>query len=88
MKLYFKRKYRTFYYTLSYSKFKYGLTVHVQAGIINLNQIQSSKIQLLKVPLSQKLRYSVDKLNDKYDLMFKIVKQENFHLLFEYLVNI
>ena len=68
-----KENIRTLYYTLIYSRIKYGLTVYGQAGITKLNKIQFLQNQLLKVLSNKKIDIPLTNyiMNLKY-LKFRI----------------
>ena len=55
-----KENIKTLYYTLVYSRIKYGLSVYGHAGVTKLNKIQFLQNQLLKVLSNKKFRHSTD----------------------------
>ena len=57
---------KTLYYTLVYSRIKYGLSVYGQAGKTKLHKIQVLQNKLMKVLSSKKFRYSTDMLHNEF----------------------
>merc|ERR1711888_484446 len=53
---------KTIYYTLIYSRIKYGITLYGQAGSTKLKRVQTLQNQLLKVLLGKKFRFPTDDL--------------------------
>ena len=64
-----KQNIKTLYYTLIYSRIKYGLAVYGHAGTTMLNKIQFLQNQLLKVLSNKKNRFSTDKLHNEFDIL-------------------
>ena len=60
---------KTLYYTLVYTRIKYGLAVYGHAGVTKLNKIQFLQNQLLKVLSSKKFRFSTDKLHNEFEIL-------------------
>ena len=69
---------KTIYYTLIYSRIKYGITVFGQACDSKLKRIQTLQNQLLKVLSGKNYRFSTDMLHNEFELLKikDIVKQE------------
>ena len=84
-----KENIKTLYYTLIYSRIKYGLAVYGQAGITKLNKIQFLQNQLLKVLSSKKFRYSTDKLHNEFEILKvkDMVNQEILTFVHNYFSN-
>ena len=84
-----KENMKTLYYTLIYSRIKYGLIVYGQAGITKLNKIQTLQNRLLKVLSSKKFRYSTDRLHSDFEILKvnDMVKQEVLTFVFNYFNN-
>ena len=84
-----KENIKTLYYTLIYSRIKYGLAVYGQAGSTKLNKIQFLQNQLLKVLSSKKFRYSTDKLHNEFEILKvnDMMNQEILTFVFKYLAN-
>ena len=80
---------KTLYYTLIYSKIKYGLIVYGMAGTTKLNKIQFLQNQLLKVLSSKKFRHSTDKLHNEFEILKvqDIINQEILTFVFKYFAN-
>ena len=80
---------KTLYYTLIYSKIKYGLTVYGMADTTKLNKIQYLQNQLLKVLSSKKFRYSTDKLHNDFEILKvqDMINQEILTFVFKYFAN-
>ena len=80
---------KTLYYTLIYSKIKYGLIVYGMAGTTKLNKIQFLQNQLLKVLSSKKFRHSTDKLHNEFEILKvqDMVNQEILTFAFKYFAN-
>ena len=64
-----KENVRTIYYTLIYSRIKYGITLFGHAGTSKLKKIQTLQNQLLKVLLRKDYRFSTNKLHNSMDLL-------------------
>ena len=84
-----KENIKTLYYTLIYSRIKYGLIVYGQASITKLNKIQTLQNRLLKILSSKKFRYSTDRLHDEFEILKvkDMVKQEVLTFVFNYFNN-
>ena len=84
-----KEHIKTLYYTLIYSRIKYGLAVYGLAGSTKLNRIQFLQNQLLKVLSCKKFRFSTDKLHNEFDLLKvqDMVNQEILTFVHNYLSN-
>ena len=84
-----KEHIKTLYYTLIYSRIKYGLAVYGLAGSTKLNRIQFLQNQLLKVLSCKKFRYSTDKLHNEFDLLKvqDMVNQEILTFVHNYISN-
>ena len=84
-----KENIKTLYYTLIYSRIKYGLTVYGLAGITKLNKIQFLQNQLLKVLSSKKIRYSTDRLHNEFEILKveDMVNQEILTFVYNYFAN-
>ena len=80
---------KTLYYTLIYSRIKYGLAVYGQAGITKINKIQFLQNQLVKVLSSKKIRYSTDKLHNYFEILKvqDITSQDILTFVFKFLSN-
>ena len=80
---------KTLYYTLIYSRIKYGLIVYGQAGITKLNKIQTLQNRLLKVLSSKKFQYSTDKLHNEFEILkvSDMLNQEVLTFVFNYFNN-
>ena len=64
---------KTIYYTLIYSRIKYGLIICGQAGSTKLKKVQTLQNQLLKVLLGKKYRFPTNDLHHE----LKILKVED-----------
>ena len=64
-----KENIKTIYYTLIYSRIKYGITLFGQAGTTKLKKIQTLQNQLLKVLLKKDYRFSTNELHKSMDLL-------------------
>ena len=64
-----KENVRTIYYTLIYSRIKYGITLFGHAGTSKLKKIQTLQNQLLKVLLRKDYRFSTNELHNSMDLL-------------------
>ena len=81
-----KENIKTLYYTLIYSRIKYGLVVYGQAGITKLNKIQFLQNQLLKVLSCKKFRFSTDTLHNEFEILKvqEMTNQEILTFVFKY----
>ena len=77
---------KTLYYTLVYSRIKYGLSVYGQAGKTKLHKIQVLQNKLMKVLSSKKFRYSTDMLHNEFEILKVevMLKQEVVTFVFDY----
>ena len=77
---------KTLYYTLIYSRIKYGLSVYGQAGKTKLHKIQVLQNKLMKVLSSKKFRYSTDMLHNEFEILKveDMLKQEVVTFVFNY----
>ena len=84
-----KQNIKTLYYTLIYSRIKYGLAVYGHAGTTMLNKIQFLQNQLLKVLSNKKFRFSTDKLHNEFDILKvqDMLNQEILSFVFKYSIN-
>ena len=84
-----KENIKTLYYTLIYSRIKYGLSVYGHAGVTKLNKIQFLQNQLLKVLSSKKFRYSTDKLHNEFEILKiqDLFNQEILTFMYKYSTN-
>ena len=73
-----KENIKTLYYTLVYSRIKYGLSVYGHAGVTKLNKIQFLQNQLLKVLSNKKFRHSTAE-NQMIHFLFLIIFQIFFN---------
>ena len=64
-----KENKKTIYYTLIYSRIKYGITLFGHAGPTKLKKIQTLQNQLLKVLLRKDYRFSTNELHKSMDLL-------------------
>ena len=64
-----KENIKTIYYTLIYSRIKYGITLFGLAGSSKLKKIQTLQNQLLKVLLRKDYRFSTNELHNSMDLL-------------------
>ena len=80
---------KTLYYTLVYTRIKYGLAVYGHAGVTKLNKIQFLQNQLLKVLSSKKFRFSTDKLHNEFEILKiqDLLNQEILTFMFKYFAN-
>ena len=60
---------KTLYYTLVYSRIKYGISLYGQAAQNKIQKIQVLQNQLLKVLSNKKRRYSTEKLHREFDIL-------------------
>ena len=72
------RNKKSLYYTLIYSRIKYGLSVYGHAGVTKLNKIQFLQNQLLKVLSNKKFRHSTAE-NQMIHFLFLIIFQIFFN---------
>ena len=81
-----KENIKTIYYSLIYSRIKYGIAVYGQAGLTKMKRIQILQNRLLKVLAGKKNRYSTDKLHDDFELLkvADIANQEILTFVFNY----
>ena len=59
----------TIYYTLIYSRIKYGIALYGQATTNKVKRVQILQNQLLKVITNKNFRYSTDKLHKELELL-------------------
>ena len=80
---------KTIYFTLIYSRIKYGLAVYGQAGVTKVNKIQTLQNKLLKVLTNKKFRYSTNKLHDDLGILkvTDIANQEISTFVYKYFNN-
>ena len=60
---------KTIYYTMIYSRIKYGISLYGQAGTSKLKRIQTLQNCLLKVLTKKSYRFSTDELHNSLDLL-------------------
>ena len=60
---------KTIYYTMIYSRIKYGISLYGQAGTSKLKRIQTLQNCLLKVLTRNTYRFSTNKLHNSLDLL-------------------
>ena len=60
---------KTIYYTLIYSRIKYGISLYSQAGSTKLKRIQTLQNCLLKVLTKNTYRFSTNELHNSLDLL-------------------
>ncbi|CAL4066337.1 unnamed protein product, partial [Meganyctiphanes norvegica] len=60
---------RTIYYSLIYSRIKYGINLYGQAAKTKIKQIQTLQNQLLKVLSSKNYRFSTNELHKEFNLL-------------------
>ena len=84
-----KENVKTIYYTLIYSRIKYGITLFGLAGSSKLKRIQTLQNQLLKVLLRKDYRFSTNELHNSMDLLKinDIVEQEIVTFVHNYFSN-
>ena len=84
-----KENIKTIYYTLIYSRIKYGITLFSQAGSSKLKKIQTLQNQLLKVLLKKEYRYSTNELHKSLDILKvnDIAEQEIATFVHKYFLN-
>ena len=80
---------KTIYYTLIYSRIKYGITLYGQAGTTKLKRIQTLQNQLLKVLLGKKFRFPTDDLHHELNILKveDITNQEILSFVHNYFAN-
>ena len=80
---------KTIYYTLIYSRIKYGITLYGQAGTTKLKRIQTLQNQLLKVLLGKKFRFPTDDLHHELNILKveDITNQEILSFVHNYFSN-
>ena len=80
---------KTIYYTLIYSRIKYGITLYGQAGTKRLNRVQTLQNQLLKVLLGKKYRFPTDNLHRELNILKvrDISNQEILTFVHKYFAN-
>ena len=80
---------KTIYYTLIYSRIKYGITLYGQAGSTKLKRIQTLQNQLLKVLLGKKFRFPTDDLHHELNILKveDITNQEILSFVHNYFAN-
>ena len=71
---------KTIYYTLIYSRIKYGITLYGQAGSTKLKRVQTLQNQLLKVLLGKKFRFPTDDLHHELKIL-KVKDITNLEIL-------
>ena len=64
-----KENIKTIYYTMIYSRIKYGITTYGNDGSYKLNKIQVLQNQLLKVLLKKDYRSPTDQLHKSMDIL-------------------
>ena len=60
---------KTIYYTLIYSRIKYGITLFGSTGSLKLKKIQTLQNQLIKVLLRKDPRFATNELHKSLDLL-------------------
>ena len=80
---------KTIYYTLIYSRIKYGITLYGQAAKNKIKRIQTLQNQLLKVLLGEKFRFPTDELHQKLQILKveDIMNQEILTFVHSYFAN-
>ena len=80
---------KTIYYTLIYSRIKYGITLYGQAGLTKVKRIQTLQNQLLKVLLGKKYRFPTDDLHQELNILKveDITNQEILSFVHNYFAN-
>ena len=80
---------KTIYYTLIYSRIKYGITLYGQAGPTKVKRIQTLQNQLLKVLLGKKYRFPTDDLHQELNILKveDITNQEILSFVHNYFAN-
>ena len=64
-----KENSRTIYYSMIYTRIKYGITIYGSDGSYKLNKIQVIQNQLLKVLLKKDYRFPTDELHKSMELL-------------------
>ena len=84
-----KENIKTIYYTIVYSRIKYGISVYGQAGTTKISKIQVLQNKLLKVLSGNKFRYPTDKLHNEFGLLkvADIASQEILTFTYNYFSN-
>ena len=84
-----KENIKTIYYTLIYSRIKYGITLFSQAGSSKIKKIQTLQNQLLKVLLKKDYRHSTNELHKSLDILKvnDIAEQEIATFVHKYFLN-
>ena len=84
-----KENIKTIYYTLIYSRIKYGITLYSQAPKRQIKKIQILQNQLLKVLSGKKYRFSTNELHNEFNLLkvTDIAKQETVSFVHNYFSN-
>ena len=77
------------YYTLVYSRIKYGINIYGQAGSTKIQKIQTLQSQLLKVLSAKKSRYPTEKLHKELNLLLvkDLANQELLTFVHNYFSN-
>ena len=80
---------KTIYYTLIYSRIKYGISLYSQAGSSKLKRIQTLQNCLLKVLTRNSKRFSTNELHNSLDLLKvdDIATQEIVTFVYNYFSN-
>ena len=81
-----KKEIQAIYYTLVYSRIKYGINIYGQAGSTKISKIQTLQNQLLKVLSEKKYRYPTEKLHKEFDILLvkDIANQELLTFIHNY----
>ena len=84
-----KQDIKTLYYSLIYSRIKYGITLYGQATKKQVRRVQILQNQLLKVLGKNEFKYSTDTLHSDYDLLKvnDITKHETLTFVHKYHTN-
>ena len=84
-----KPEIQAIYYTLVYSRIKYGINIYGQAGSTKMLKIQTLQNQLLKVLSEKKYRYPTEKLHKEFNLLLvkDIANQELLTFVHNYFSN-
>jgi len=84
-----KKEIQAIYYTLIYSRIKYGINIYGQAGSTKMLKIQTLQNQLLKVLSEKKYRYPTEKLHKEFNLLLvkDIANQELLTFVHNYYSN-
>ena len=77
------------YYTLVYSRIKYGINIYGQAGSTKIQKIQTLQSQLLKVLSAKNSRYPTEKLHKELNLLLvkDLANQELLTFVHNYFSN-